>query len=287
MKNAFSIIPAIAFLTASAAWGQTFTFETIEISGAVSTQATAFGPSGQPIGYFSQNFFNFESFIDNSGTFKTLNFEGKAGTLLRGANATTLVGDTETGASGGFTVDAAGTLTPIMAPGSSATFPTGIDAEGDVFGYYFVPSGLPEEQGFIFSKGTYTTFDLPNASDTEVNGINKAGEIVGSYRLSTSNPFSGFVYQKGKLTIINYPGAYQTSVQGVNDAGEIVGYYSTSPSSGNLGFVLNGTTFTSFAPPTATSTYAYGINDAGQVIGFSLRPSSSGPEFGWVGTPVH
>lgn len=287
MKHALNVVPSIAFLAASAAWAQSFTFETIEIPDAVTTQATAFGPSGQPIGYFSPNFFNFESFIDDAGTFKTVKFEGKAGTLLRGANATTLVGDTESGAEGGFILDASGTVTTVMVPGSSATFPTGIDAAGDVFGYFYVPSGVPEEQGFILSNGTYTTFDYPNAQDTEVNGINKLGEIVGSYRLSTSNPFSGFVYHKGKLTTINYPGAYQTSVQGINDAGEIVGYYSTSVSAGNLGFVLNGTTFSSFAPPTATNTYAYGINEAGQVVGFSLRPSGSGPEFGWVATPVN
>jgi uncharacterized membrane protein len=284
--NVLHVLPALALLTAAAASAQTFTFQTIEVPGATTTQTVAFEPDGSVIGYYSTNFLKIHGLIDDAGTFRTLDLPG-GNTLLVGANANYLIGRTSKTLSPitqGFSLNAAGTVTAIQVPGASSTYPAGIDASNRIFGYYNVPSGVPEEQGFILVNGVYKTFNVPNSNDTEVNCINQSGQIVGAYRLASSPTFNGFLYQNGKFTTISYPGAYQTSVQGINDAGEIVGYYSTAANSGNRGFVLKGTTFTSFAAPGATSTYAYGIDYAGRVAGFGLTPS--GPEFGFIATPA-
>jgi hypothetical protein len=274
---------AVAFLAAAAASAQTFTFQIIEVPKALATEVRGFGPNGEALGTYA-NGLTFHGLIDDNGAFKTVNVPHESSTILASANATTMVGQASSKlVTVGFTLNSTGTFTTFQVPGANNTYASGIDAAGTIFGYYNVPSGLPEEQGFILNKGTYTTFKYPNANDTEVTGMNSSGQIVGSYRLADSFAFNGFLYADGKFTTISYPGAFQTNVQGINSLGEIVGYYSTSENSGYIGFVLNGATFTSFSAPNATSTYAYGINDAGQVAGFAISPTTA--EFGYIATP--
>ena len=286
MTSRFSrtVPTAVAFLAAAAASAETFTFQTVEVPKAFATELRGFAPNGEALGLYAIGL-TFHGLIDANGTFKAVNVPNENSTVLSGANATTLVGQTSNlfGATLGFTMNSAGTAVTFQVPGANNTYPSGIDPAGTIFGYYNVPSDLPEEQGFILSKGVYTTFNVPNAYDTEVNGINDSGQIVGSYRLNNEFGFNGFLYAGGKFTTISYPGAAETHLQGINRSGEIVGYYSTSTNSGYIGFVLNGTTFTSFTAPNATSTYAYGINNAGQVAGFALGPGVV--EFGYVATP--
>jgi probable HAF family extracellular repeat protein len=61
--------------------------------------------------------------------------------------------------------------------GPSGTLAEGINAAGEIVGYYADSNG--DERGFLYNGGVYTTIDDPGAFDTYAFGINKNGHVVG------------------------------------------------------------------------------------------------------------
>ena len=70
------------------------------------------------------------------------------------------------------------TFTTIDVPGATATEAFGINAAGDIVGFFTNASGA---HGFLLSRGVFTTIDVPGATATEAGGINAAGDIVGAF----------------------------------------------------------------------------------------------------------
>src|SRR5215472_593455 len=114
--------------------------------------------------------------------------------------------------------DDALTFTTIDPPGSTFTFPFGINPDGDVVGNYS-KSG---NHGFLFHDGTFTTIDYPGATATFARGINSQGTTVGFY--STGGPNHGFLLHRGAFTSFDVPGATVTLGFGINPQGDIVGW---------------------------------------------------------------
>ncbi len=89
-----------------------------------------------------------------------------------------------------------GVATQIDFPGAASTEALGINFEGDIVGYYSVPSTNPYAStyyyGFLLRNGQYTTINPPSGSSafdgaaTFANGINDLGVIVGNYQTPTS-----------------------------------------------------------------------------------------------------
>src|SRR5262245_52392147 len=69
-------------------------------------------------------------------------------------------------------------FTTIDPPGSTFTFPFGINPQGDIVGNY-VTGGVIH--GFLLHEGNYTTIDFPGATSTFARRINPQGDIVGFY----------------------------------------------------------------------------------------------------------
>jgi hypothetical protein len=88
-----------------------------------------------------------------------------------------------------------GIASTIDFPGALSTEAFGINFEGDVVGFYSVPSTNPYSStatyGFLLKRGKFITVNPPkgsSASDgplTQAFGINDLGVIVGTYQLST------------------------------------------------------------------------------------------------------
>ena len=73
------------------------------------------------------------------------------------------------------------TFTTLNDPSATDSFTnaTGINASGDIVGFYHVSS---VSHGFLLSGGFFTTIDDPAATlGTNPRGINDAGQIVGSF----------------------------------------------------------------------------------------------------------
>jgi probable HAF family extracellular repeat protein len=113
------------------------------------------------------------------------------------------------------TLDAQGGLTP--------TFASGVNASGQIVGYY---SGAMGFHGFLFDQGSYTTLDVPNSSDNHASGINAAGQIVGYY--SGAMGFHGFLFDQGSYIRLDVPGSTETMASAINASGRIVGDYHTA-----------------------------------------------------------
>ena len=134
-----------------------------------------------------------------------------------------------------------------LAPGAVArqTALRGINARGDVVGFYF--DTADRQHGFVRQDGLDTTIDFPLAGvrATIANGINAQGEIVGQYLLpinpdvaessplycpqnlpnGNANPacIKGFHYRRGVYTTVMFAGHPGAIPQRITSEGDIHG----------------------------------------------------------------
>jgi probable HAF family extracellular repeat protein len=156
------------------------------------------------------------------------------------------------------------TFTTIDVPGAISTWGHGINAAGQVVGYFLDDTGI---HGFVTDGAEFTTLDGPDATQTEACGINAAGQIVGYF--FDAKGYHGFVSDGVAVTTIDVPGGINTWACGINDSGQIVGGFRDGAGRGH-GFVKDGTEFTRIDVPGAIYTNARGINDSGEIVGFFL-----------------
>lgn len=156
-------------------------------------------------------------------------------------------------------------FTTINYPGATVTVPIGINAAGQISGYY---ENGPGSHGFLYNGGTFTTIDVPFvAANTSAAGINDSGLIVGNYADGTGT--HGFMDNGGTFTTIDVPSATGfTAAWGINGAGLVSGYYQDGI--GTHGFLDSKGTFTTIDNPMALPgiTLALGINNAGLIVGY-------------------
>ena len=174
------------------------------------------------------------------------------------------------------------TIDDPFAFGGSATSAIGINAAGQIVGYYGDASGT---HGFLLSGGMYTPLDDPSAANqTMASGINDVGQIVGSFQHSSGTTHS-FLYNPNGGTYTSVDAvAPDTEALGINDAGQIVGDYRDNTGAIHGFLLINGLHATIDDPlanplslgPNAF-TIASGINNAGLVVG----------SFGILGTANH
>jgi probable HAF family extracellular repeat protein len=85
------------------------------------------------------------------------------------------------------------TFTKVDVPGAIRTLAIGINASGDIVGWFQDPAGIIH--GFRLSDGIFTTIDAPGATHTAVLGINARGQIIGHY--VTGEKFQAFCWRTG------------------------------------------------------------------------------------------
>jgi hypothetical protein len=169
------------------------------------------------------------------------------------------------------------TFQTLTAPGGAGSEAWGINAAGDVVGYYSSANG---NLGFLYNPVTqaFTTLTGPaGASDIQALGINDSGEIVGDYRNAANNTL-GFVYSNGTYQTISAPGAqYGTIVSGINDSGQLALTYFTSTANSAYRWTPSGMSYTtqSFSVG-GNSTDAGGINNSGEIAGYYQTPNYGG-----------
>src|SRR5262249_35367449 len=146
-----------------------------------------------------------------------------------------------------------------------ATFASGINASGQIVGYYRNARGF---HGFLQTQGTYFIIDDPLATgDTVANGINAAGQVVGSYQ-DASLRLHGFLLNGVTYTTLDdplgtsgtTPSTSGTNAIGINDKGQVVGTYNDA-SGTTHGFLYAAGAYTTIDDPLATLVTApQGIN---------------------------
>jgi hypothetical protein len=178
---------------------------------------------------------------------------------------------------GGF-LDTNGVFTTIAYPGAIVTFPQAISDIGEVVGWYEDASGIGH--GFTELNGVYTSLDYPGSAYTYLYGVNNLGNVVGNFCCVGSGQTQGFVYSSGVFSPINVPGSQSTGVFTINNNGVIAGNYCIAPCGGISGFVDDNNVFTTIDYPGATFTSIQSINDNGDLAGnWSTNTPGQGAAF--------
>lgn len=122
-------------------------------------------------------------------------------------------------------------FTPIDFPGAVLTNAQGINAQGEIVGFYNDTTG--RTHGFVQSGGHLRSIDYPNSVATQALGIGPTGDIVGTYQrtgeqgpIAGAIPIHGFLMtRRGGFFKVDYPGHQNTIAQRILPDGTILGCY--------------------------------------------------------------
>lgn len=180
----------------------------------------------------------------------------------------------------GFLRSPSGVYTVVDEPNAvtnesgQGTFITGINASGEVTGYYndkntFVINGFTRD-----SSGSFQLFSAPGSgtnfgAGTFASAVNTSGQVTGNFLDDSfvSHPY--LLSSAGIMTEFSITAATQTYALSLNDGGTVLGQY-TDSNSLQHGFLFSQpANFTFFSVPVPnTGTYPDSINSAGHITGY-------------------
>ena len=265
------------------------------------TRAYAINPSGQIVGFYTDNTARCHGYVRAAnGTFTQIDApHAGAGPFPQGTfpSNITPMGINPAGAIIGFYVDASsvqhgfvrapnGIITEFDPTGSIFTDPNAIDQTGAITGFYFDANFVGH--GFLrATDGTITSFDAPGADHTPGSfngtfgvGLTPNGEIEG-VDVDVNGVLHGFVRSTaGTFTTYDAPGAGTGAGQGTlpesnNTPGAITGQYIDGNFVNHAFVRSNQGTFTTFdVPGTGTGagqgTIPVDNNDPGAIVGEAI-----------------
>ena len=122
-------------------------------------------------------------------------------------------------------------FTAIDFPGAILTNAQGINAQGEIVGFYTDTAG--RTHGFSQSGGFWRSIDFPGSDASQALGIGPAGDVVGTYQrpgepgpIAGAIPIHGFLMtRRGGFVKVDYPGHQNTITQRILPDGTILGCY--------------------------------------------------------------
>jgi hypothetical protein len=280
----YTMYNSLSKVSASRCLIHTYAFESIDVTGATSTQVFGINNQGQIVGVYGDAVRGQNGFLDTNGKLTTINCALENGTVLSAiSNKDEIVGTyAYFGGFHGFIWEGNGSCFDIAdASGPASTNVWGVNDGGEIVGFYTDSAG--NFQAFFDVDNKLTTITCPNTADTRAYGIGNDGAILGDYVDSGGTSYHGLLYASDKCNTIDVPGAVWTSAKGINASGQISGWYTTAGSF--HGFVRSGTQFQTVDFPSATNTLLFHMNDKGQVVGWYT--DAAGRVHGLVATPRH
>jgi hypothetical protein len=167
---------------------------------------------------------------------------------------------------------AQGTYTQIDYPGSIYTEVWGVDAAGDVSGFY--EDVVSVWHGYLLSGGVYTEIDYPGAPGTFLYDMNDVGQVVGE---TSSRPFVGFLYDIPTRTFVELTcNGSDVVPDAINNAGVIAGF---TESEYATGFTLAGSQCRTTPPVGTLSVYVSGIAASNDLVGYMRSNSRQSVSF--------
>ena len=114
----------------------------------------------------------------------------------------------------------------VPVPGAVATGVFGINAGGEVVGFY--RDAANRQHGFVLGRDGFRPIDFPDAILTDARGISPDGEVVGAYRNPGEPAVNLHGYRltrQGEYVPVDYPGHTSTIAQRIGPDGTIYGCY--------------------------------------------------------------
>jgi len=249
-----------------------FVFTTIDVPGAVSTQAWGINARGDIVGSYVDAGSRSHGYLLRDGEFTTIDFSATASTEAHGigpngeivgwyrspAEAATLILH-------GFLRTKKGVFVAVDDLPHISTVANRILPDGTILGCRHELDQMATMRGIVISReGSITERSEYGSMDN--GGTPDHGRVVGLYyNQAAANRVEGFLIDDGVFTPLLVPGSNNTQAWDINPAGEIVGFYRTS---GVFhGFVLRDGQYTTFDVPGATASRLRGVNSRGDIVG--------------------
>lgn len=153
-------------------------------------------------------------------------------------------------------------------PGAVLTNAQGINAGGEIVGFYTDTTGATH--GFVMSGGSYRTVDYPGAKSTQLRGIGPSGDVVGVYQKQNESgavPIHGFLLTRhGDFHPVDFPGHQNSIAQRLLPDGTILGCYHDTDTMGTMhGIAVSRRGFDAIAE--ATTMHNGATPDGGLIVG--------------------
>jgi hypothetical protein len=249
----------------------TYSYQNIDVPGAVVSQATGINSSGTIIGMWGTSNDSIHAtaplhgFVREKGVYATIDRPGTDWTYPQDlTDSGTIVGYSgpfdqagfALGPIHGFRLDGDG-FTDLSRPNYGVTFVTDTNDQGRAIG--FAVDGVGAANAFSVYRGEFTSIQYPGAQSTYSAAINEPGSIwVGALGMSHE-------LRKGVYAPVTYPGIVP-GVWGANNAGDLVGEYRDA---GNVphGFAIVRGGLVEISVPGSDQTVPLAINERGDIVG--------------------
>jgi probable HAF family extracellular repeat protein len=265
---AVGFICAAAFFVPARAAG-TLVFTTIDVPGAVLTNAQGVNHQGDVVGAFTDAAGQQHGFLRSGGQYRTIDFPNARSTFARGINdAGDIVGsyvrqvETTTVPAHGFLLTRRGGLQAVDYPGHVNTIPQRILNDGTILGCYHDTDTMGTMHSFMFHRG-FSAIDMAMSMH---NGATPDGEYIVGLFTDRDGRGKAYVMNGSSFSALEVPGALSTAGWDVNPSRVVAGVYVDSGGATH-GFEYDGRAFTRVDGPGATVTRVFGINDRGDLVG--------------------
>lgn len=274
-----------AALMSAAAFAFADTYTSIDVPGAISTDASGINSSGEIVGTYTDASNIVHGFRLDRGAFVAIDYPG--------ASNTTAISINDRGDVAGFFLDSSshwhgfvlsdGQFFVQDYPGATTgTFTLGIGANGTLVGEFKTGQAFGV-LGFawIMRHGQYTQLIPPGSASAFATSVNSRGDVVGRLIDTSGGQTAWKLDNDGAYHVFQFPGATLTNARNINSKGEVVGVYRTDV---NHGFVLPPNDFSSFVTVDfsgAVATRALGINSCGDIVG-TYGSTASGTGHGFL-----
>ena len=258
---------------------RTFTFTTIDVQGAVATQAWGINARGDIVGAYTDVSGRSHGYVLRDGEFTTIDYPGSVFTEARGIGpGGDIVGVYRNAGQNpavdlhGFMLAKNGTFVAVDDDADHNGVPDHINTvaqrilpDGTILGCRHDGDQMSTMRGIVVSKdGSIAELDV--FGSMENGGTPDHRRVVGLYfNHAAADRNEGFLIDDGEFTPLLVPGSTVTQAWDINPAGEIIGLYRLA---GVFhGFVLRDEQYTPVDFPGATATRARGINSRGDIVG--------------------
>ena len=269
MQAVKMVLSAALMSTAAIAVADTYT--SIDVPGAISTDASGINSSGEIVGTYTDARDIVHGFRLDRGVFVTIDHPG--------ATNTTAISIDNRGDVAGFFLDSANHWHGFLLSGgqffvqdypgaTTGTFTLGAGTNGTLVGE-FKKGQTFGQLGFawIMRHGQYTQLIPPGSAFAFATSVNSRGDVVGRLIGTNGGQPAWKLNNDGAYHVFQFPGATLTNARGINSKGQVVGVYRSGV---NHGFVLppnDSSNFVTIDFPGAVATRALGINSCGDIVG--------------------
>ena len=272
-RVAIGVVCACALFAPVRAAG-TLVFTTIDVPGAVLTNAQGINHQGDIVGFYTDAAGQ-HGFLRSGGVYRTIDVPNGHGNLARGINNNgDIVGQYQRpGEAGGlpihgFLLTRRGGFQAVDYPGHLNTVAVRILDDGTIVGCYHDTDTMGTMHGMMFQRG----FSAMQMGMSMNFGATPGGEYVVGVFTDTDGRNKGYIVNGGQFSALEVPGALFTVAWDVNPSRVVVGAYGDAAGIAH-GYEYDGRTFTRIDAPGAAQTRVVGINDRGDLVGFFIDPA--------------